>query len=122
MNVFSHLVLFVTVVLALQKKIECRKDGWGYGRETGRKTSFRVDVAAGGPIGAFKIGRGHMFLPVRSAASRRSDNGVKLKPGSGGFAVDHAGYRRTIERTRKSPVRQHPLKRKERAAETRAGQ
>ena len=33
------------------------------------------------------------------------------KPGEKGFRVDHAAYRRTIERTRRSPIRKHLFER-----------
>ena len=188
----------VAEFLQLIETVEFRDDGWGYDRATEKRSSFRVDSAAGGPIGAFKIGQGHLYLLARSDASRRSSNEVKLKPkptheignrlrkgakeaslvwklplsdvpvnewiefkvriryseyapnadealspgavtvwmdgkqvaawkgnvgkndilgpyfkwgiykpGPAGFRVDHAAYRRTIQRTRKSPARTH---------------
>lgn len=193
-------VLSAPEFLRLQESIEFREDGWGYNRETGERTSLRVDCAAGGPIGAFKVGMGHIYLLARSEAARRSDSSVKLrpkpthdighsisqgskeaalvwklplsrvpidewmdckvrihyseyaadadrvtgpgrvtvwmngkqvadwkgnigkndilgpyfkfgiyKPGPDGFKVDHSGYKRTIERTRKGPAQQHLL-------------
>ena len=58
------------------------KDGWGRDRVTGARTSWRVDAAAGGPIGEFRIGFDHLYLMVRSDASRRSspDDKLKAKP------------------------------------------
>jgi heparin lyase len=185
----------------LKKSVEFKEDGWGYDRKTGRRTACRVDAAAGGPIGEFRVGFNHLYLMVRSDASRRSSPDVKLKtrptqevgyraqdgakeaslvwkiplsdvpvnewldfkvrihfseydpeadrvlapgsvslwvngkqvadwqgnigqndslgpyfkfgiykPGPGGFKVDHAAYRSTIERTRKSADAPNPLK------------
>jgi hypothetical protein len=64
----------------LTETYEFRKDGWGYDKTTGKRSHFRVDGAAGGPIAALKIGFDHIYLVVRSDASRRSSNEVKLKP------------------------------------------
>jgi hypothetical protein len=188
-------------MVALLKTLEFKEDGWGYDRSTGKRTDCRLDGGAGGPIGAFKIGENHLYLIVRSDASRlstadhrqkpkpsqeighRIEEGVKeaslvwklplsqvpvnewidfkvrihyseyaadddraltsgsatvwmngeqvadwqgnigkndiqgpyfkfgiYKPGETGFEVDHAAYRRTIERTRKSPLVPDPLK------------
>jgi len=185
----------------LSKTVEFREDGWGYERKSGVKTAYRRDAAAGGPIGEFRVGFDHLYLMVRSDASRRSSPDVKLKirpsrqvgdcirdgpkeialvwktplaqvpvdqwidfkvrihfseyapdadkvtspgavtvwmngkqvadwrgnvgkndslgpyfkfgiykPGPGGFQVDHAAYRRTIQRTRKSPEVPNPLR------------
>lgn len=176
------------------------KDGWGRDRRTGARASQRVDAAAGGPIGELRIGFGHLYLMVRSDASRRSSPDAQLKakptnapgfrtvdgakeasliwkmplaevpvgewmdfkvriryaeydphadrvlepgavtlwvngrqvadwlghvgqndsqgpyfkfgiyvPGPGGFKVDHAAYRRTIQRTRRSPDALNPV-------------
>ncbi len=185
----------------LSKTVEFREDGWGYERESGVKTAYRRDASAGGPIGEFRVGFDHLYLMVRSDASRRSSPDVKLKirpsrqvgdcirdgpkeialvwktplaevpvdqwidfkvrihfseyapdadkvtspgavtvwmngkqvadwrgnvgkndslgpyfkfgiykPGPGGFQVDHAAYRRTIHRTRKSPEVPNPIR------------
>ncbi len=185
----------------LSRTVEFREDGWGYERKSGVKTAYRRDAAAGGPIGEFRVGFDHLYLMVRSDASRRSSPDVKLKirpsrqvgdctrdgpkeialvwktpladvpvdrwidfkvrihfseyapdadkvtspgavtvwmngkqvadwrgnvgkndslgpyfkfgiykPGPGGFQVDHAAYRRTIQRTRKSPEVPNPLR------------
>jgi len=185
----------------LSKTVEFREDGWGYERTSGAKTAYRRDASAGGPVGEFRIGFDHLYLMVRSDASRCSSPEVKLKikpsrqagdcirngpkeaallwkiplaevpvdrwidfkvrihfseyapdadkvtspgavtvwmngkqvadwrgnvgkndslgpyfkfgiykPGPGGFQVDHAAYRRTIQRTRKSPEVPNPLR------------
>jgi len=64
----------------LIRTVEFRDGGWGYDRSTGARSRYRVDGAAGGPIGAFKIGQGYMVLLARSDASRLSTSDVKLKP------------------------------------------
>ena len=72
--------LTIAEFVKLTKTYEFKKDGWGYGKATGRRSHFRVDGAAGGPIAALKVGFNHMYLLTRSDASRRSSNEVKLKP------------------------------------------
>jgi heparin lyase len=64
----------------LTETYDFRKDGWGYDKSTGKRSNFRVDGAAGGPIAALKIGFNYMYLLARSDASRRSSSEVKLKP------------------------------------------
>ncbi|MHC4994821.1 MAG: heparin lyase I family protein [Planctomycetota bacterium] len=52
-------------------------------KKTGVKTGWKVDGSAGGPIGAFKIGAGYMYLLVRNNPTFFSDNTVKVKPQPG---------------------------------------
>lgn len=70
----------LTEFAAVNKAVEFREDGRGYDRASGKKTTYRRDAAAGGPIAEFKVGLNHIFLLVRSEASRRSDSEVRLKP------------------------------------------
>jgi heparin lyase len=186
---------------ALLKTVKFDETGWGSDHQTGQRVNLRLDGGAGGPIGAFLIGDNHMFLIIRSDASRLSTSDERQKPnpsqeighhiqagakeaslvwklplsqvpinqwiafkvriqyseyaanddkvvtpgavtlwingsqvadwkgnvgkndllgpyfkfgiygaGEGGFQVDHAGCKRTIERTRTSPLVSHPLK------------
>jgi len=64
----------------LLEVVDFRDDRCGYDRKTGEKTDYRVDGAAGGPIGALKIGDSHLYLIVRSDRARLSTSEVKLKP------------------------------------------
>jgi heparin lyase len=52
-------------------------------RSTGRRTGWKVDGSAGGPIGAFKIGNGYMYLLVRNNPTFFSENTTKVKPRPG---------------------------------------
>jgi heparin lyase len=52
-------------------------------KATGKATGWKVDGSAGGPIGAFKIGDGFMYLLVRNNPTFFSDNTVKVKPRPG---------------------------------------
>lgn len=68
-------------------------------RRTGERTGGRVDAAAGGPIGEFRIGFDHLYLMVRSDAARRSSPDDKLKT----QPTNEPGFR-TVEGTKEASL------------------
>ncbi|QZT37473.1 polysaccharide lyase [Halosquirtibacter xylanolyticus] len=56
------------------------KKNIGYSYKTKRKNGWQVEQSAGGPIGAFIIKEGDIYLIMRSDANRMSDPSFKVRP------------------------------------------